>query len=565
MENNHANKTEAELYHEERKKRMASAAKKNAKQSPQMKKAKKIAGKVIGIILIVLLACGALYGVLDFFGVPQKLATATKIGDEKVSVAKYSLYYMDVYQQIQGQAQQIESQYGKGSAATYMHYDPSKTPMEQPYTQGTIEGFEGENPTWADFFREETNHYLQSFLSFAKLAREANITLTDEEQANIDEQMKSLRDAAAKNDFSLNRYLTHIYGKGVNEKLLRESLEERILASKYAKQKQEDLVNAVTAEQIAEEFNAKPSEYSVVSVSGFQVSADLSSVASDATKEEQEAAKKEALAKAKEKADAYVAKIHNADDVLAQAMVENKNATKESVENNNVPPVAFGDEASKWLTASERKVGDTTVIESGNSYLVLYLTETAHKDETKPVDVRHILVSFPDNGMDEKQQPKPVTEEQKAETQKKAQAIYDEFLQNPTEENFEALAKSKSEDPGSKDNGGLYKQIASDGRTPDGATMVQEFTDWCHADGRKVGDSGIIKTTFGYHIMFLSSNDYPLTWETNVKNALATKANEEFEKEITEGDQFKITTSKTAISWASSQLETLIKKQFIKY
>ena len=34
--------------------------------------------------------------------------------------------------------------------------------------------------------------------------------------------------------------------------------------------------------------------------------------------------------------------------------------------------------------------------------------------------------------------------------------------------------------------------------------MVTEFNDWCFADGRAVGDSGIVKTSYGYHIMFFS-------------------------------------------------------------
>lgn len=563
MENNQPNKTEAELYREERKKRMASAAKKNAKQSPQLKKAKKVAGKTIGIILIVLIALGALYGILDFFGVPQKTITATKIGDQKVSVAKYNLYYMDVYQQIYGQAQQIEAQYGKGYGAQLTGYDPAKTPMEQAYPHGEIEGFEGENPTWADFFRVQTSQYLQSFLSYAKLAQDAGITLTDEENKAIDDQINSLREAAKKQDYSLDRYLTHIYGKGVSEKLLREVFVERQLASKFAKQKTEELQNAVTAEQIEEEFSKNPANYTLTSIAGFQVAADLSSVASDATQEEKDAARKDALAKAKEKADAYAAKITSPETLLEQAKLENKSATMENVVQKNVAPSALGDEAAKWLMEEGRKVGDVTVIGSGNNYLVLYVSELPHKDLSKPVDVRHILVAFPTDP-DAKGPQKP-TDAQKAEAKAKAQAIYDEYLQNPTEDNFIALAKAKTEDPGSKETGGLYKEIGADGKTPDGATMVQEFTDWCHADGRKVGDTGIIETQFGYHIMYLANNDYPVTWEINAKNVLAGDAFTEFEKTITEGDAYKIQPSKTAISWATSQIESFIKKQSVKY
>ena len=32
--------------------------------------------------------------------------------------------------------------------------------------------------------------------------------------------------------------------------------------------------------------------------------------------------------------------------------------------------------------------------------------------------------------------------------------------------------------------------------------MVQTFNDWCFDEARKTGDSGIVKTQFGYHIMY---------------------------------------------------------------
>ncbi len=162
MENNQVEKSQAELYREERKKRMASVAKKNAKKNPKSEKAKQIVGKVISIVLAVVLALGVIYGSLNFFGVPQKVLTAAKIGDTKISVAKYNFYYMDMYLSVANTSKQYDSQYGTGYGAMYTGYDSSKTPMEQEYTLGEIEGFEGEDPTWADYLRSYTLKYLQT-------------------------------------------------------------------------------------------------------------------------------------------------------------------------------------------------------------------------------------------------------------------------------------------------------------------------------------------------------------------------------------------------------------------
>ena len=32
--------------------------------------------------------------------------------------------------------------------------------------------------------------------------------------------------------------------------------------------------------------------------------------------------------------------------------------------------------------------------------------------------------------------------------------------------------------------------------------MVETFNDWCFADGRQPGDYGIVKTDYGYHLMY---------------------------------------------------------------
>ena len=87
MENN--NKTQAELYREERKERLAKAAAKNAKRSPKSIKASKTAKKVISIVLAVVIAFGAVAGVLNFFDVPQKAVKISIDGiKSKISLAE---------------------------------------------------------------------------------------------------------------------------------------------------------------------------------------------------------------------------------------------------------------------------------------------------------------------------------------------------------------------------------------------------------------------------------------------------------------------------------------------
>ncbi len=560
MENNQVEKSQAELYREERKKRMENAAKKNAKKSPQMTKAKKVIGKVVAIVLAVVVCLAAVYGIFNFFGIPQKVLTAAKIGDERVTVAKYNFYYMDMYLNTYNQSQSYDSQYGAGYGAMYTGYDSSKSPMEQEYP-GTLEDFEGESATWADYFRVQSLKYLQTYLAYAKLAKEAGMTLDEDELADIDEQVESIRSSAESNDYSLDRYLTKIYGKGVNEKLLREVMEERQLAYKYAQQKQEDVETGVTDAQIEEEYTANPAEYALVTLNGFVVSADTSAIADDATDDEKTAATEAAMADAKAKAEGYAAKVNSAETLLEQAKAYNSTATEASVKLEDVTGTTlastFSQAASDWAYAAERAVGDVTVVETSNGYAVLYMAVLPHKDMSKPVDVRHILIQF-DTTTDESGNTVALTSAEKEAYYQQAQAIYNQFLENPTEENFATLANNNSDDTGSNTNGGLYEDVHV-------GDMVTAFNDWCFDPNRKPGDSGIIETNYGYHVMYYVGNDNEETWKSTVRSTLASDALSAFDDEIVNGETYKINESDLMIKWSVSQLEDLITTRYINY
>ncbi|MEG2396005.1 MAG: peptidylprolyl isomerase [Oscillospiraceae bacterium] len=563
MENKQTEKTQAELYREERKKRMESSAKKNAAKSPKAQKVKKIVSKVISIVLAVAIVVASLVGILNFFGIPQKVLTAAKIGDVKVSTAKYNYYYMDVYLDIANQSKQYDSQYGAGAGVMYTGYDSTKSPMEQEYTQGTLDEFKdsGKTPTWADAIRIKALDYVQSFVAYSKLARDAGIVLTDAEKKSIDEQIEQIRKKAADSDFAIDRYLIKLYGKGVTEKLLREVMEERTLASNYAKQKQEELSNNVTDVIIEEEYSKNIQDYANLSLSIFVISPEEAKLPTNATEDEKKAATAENLAKAKAKAEGYVAKITSPETFLKQAKDYDAKATSESIAANDVLgseiKSTFGDNAVKWCFDANRKVGDVTYVEGNGKIAVLYMNVLPHKDMVKPVNVRHILFQFPQQDDQGKQLP-ALTPAQKLEYKNKAQAVYDEYLKNPTEENFAALATKNTEDTGSKEKGGLYESVAV-------GDMVAQFNDWCFDPIRKVGDTGIVETQYGYHIMYYVGNDNPETWKTSVKQAVSKQKYDEFDKEILKGDTYAIHKSNAVINWSSKQLQSFIMKQYIKY
>ncbi len=117
------------------------------------------------------------------------------------------------------------------------------------------------------------------------------------------------------------------------------------------------------------------------------------------------------------------------------------------------------------------------------------------KDSGKLVDVRHILIKVKSTGKDE--DGKAITTDEDWENcRAAAQKVLDEFLAGEkTEDAFAVLATKNTEDGGSSNNGGLYEYVYP-------GQMVTEFNDWCFDDARQTGDTGLVKTTYGYHVMY---------------------------------------------------------------
>lgn len=116
--------------------------------------------------------------------------------------------------------------------------------------------------------------------------------------------------------------------------------------------------------------------------------------------------------------------------------------------------------------------------------------------------VRHILIQ-PEGTTDENNNV-TYSDEAKAVAYEEAERILEEWKSGEaTEESFAELANTYSQDGGSNTTGGLYEGVNVD------ASFVEEFKAWAADATRKEGDTEIVETQFGYHIMyFVSGEDY---------------------------------------------------------
>jgi len=136
--------------------------------------------------------------------------------------------------------------------------------------------------------------------------------------------------------------------------------------------------------------------------------------------------------------------------------------------------------------------------------------------------VRHILISPEGGTTDEETGETTYTDEEWAACLTKAQQLLDSWKAGEaTEESFAKLASIHSSDVGSVYAGGLYKNITK-------GYMVEEFDAWIYDEGRKVGDTAIIKTSYGWHIMYYSGEGLE-AWQAAV---FETLQDEEYDADI---------------------------------
>ena len=129
------------------------------------------------------------------------------------------------------------------------------------------------------------------------------------------------------------------------------------------------------------------------------------------------------------------------------------------------------------------------------------------------VSVRHILIT-PEGEQDETTGDYP--EEAWEAAKEKADELYALWQEDPTEDNFSTLANENSDDGGSNTTGGLYENFDTD-------DMVEEFSDWAFDSGRVYGDTGIVKTSYGYHIMFFVEQTDTKGWVEPTREKLLSE------------------------------------------
>ncbi len=141
------------------------------------------------------------------------------------------------------------------------------------------------------------------------------------------------------------------------------------------------------------------------------------------------------------------------------------------------------------------------------------------KDAGDAYNVRHILVPIEGGAISGDKV--EYTDADWEVCRAKAQKLLDDWLSGGgTEDGLAELAKEHSSDANSKNDGGLYEGLSKENSLP------KSFRDWYTDGARQVGDYGLVKSDYGYHIMYLSSREP--AWIYNCRNILVSNGIAEY-------------------------------------
>ncbi len=470
------------------------------------KKKKRMVNIIVAAVCVVL--CVVFAGSLFFINSAQnsgyflRRKVAMKSDNLEVNGATFAYFFNYQYQDFVNTYAQNLASYGLN--------------VEMPLREQ--ETSDGQN--WFDYMVGLTETNLKEVLYLAEKATAEGMKLDESYHKQIDDIFADIKAQAEQSKVSEEEYIHVLYGQGVSKEDIRKGLELSMLATQYYTKVIDS--RTYTDDEINEYFQDNSVDFLTVDYKYYNFTPN---VTEDMTAEQAQTEydKVKAYAERLSKATSPESFDRILTDILKERGTTDTNiqtAIEDSVLVGNVYDEDF--EISTWAFSSDAKLNSTKIYTNGNNRGVYMLTKLAYRDEGETRSVRHILISSNSYETDE-------------QAKKKAEEVLAEYNKGEkTAESFGKLAKKYSEDPGSVNTGGLYEQFSK-------GTMVEEFENWSFDKQRKQGDTGIVKTNHGYHIMYFEEVGEPvwkgeviLSLKDSAYNALFNELKETYKVELIE-------------------------------
>ena len=501
------------------------------RQQAEQKEAKKLKVFSIAMVAVVALMVVFAIGIVTSnaikkanLGKAERETVAVTVGDHEISAAEFNCFFIDA-------VSNFYSNYG--SYASLFGLDVTKALDQQFYD-------EENEVTWADEFVNSAKENVKAVYGIVDEAKANGFTLSDEDKSSIDAQISSLSAYATLYGYSdAEGYMRAMYGNGANEEVLRAYYEACYTAQAYQNSVSESL--EYTEADIEAKDAENPAAYSTFSYNSYYLAANKflqgGTKGEDDTvtySDEEQAAAVEA---AKEAAESLtgVSSIKEFDKAIAALEINAEVENAASTASNDTAYDYVNSVIQSWVTSSKREEGDMKVIastttdedgnETTNGYYVVYFT-ARNDNEVLLQNVRHILAKFEGGTTDDNGTTTYSDEEKAAAKETAEQILADWKAGEATEESFAALANEKSDD-GDGTTGGLYENVYP-------GQMVTNFNDWLFDESRASGDTDVVETEYGYHVMYYVGAGEQTYRDYQIENALRTEAMNAWYTEIVE-------------------------------
>lgn len=499
-----------------------------AQQRREEKRTNLLYGVIAAAVLVAVIASFVWRS--DFI---PKTTTAATIDGEKYTAAEVEYYYQTAYRNFVSNSQYsyflsylglntnatLKSQSINSTAAAMLGIELPDADAESAEADSEADPLAPTGMTWHDYFLDEALDNMRVIQAALKAAEAEGFQYPAGVQAQYDDNMDALKAVAAASGISVSQYLKGNFGAGVTEKVYGEQLMRVLRYSAYADAYQDSLTYSDS--ELEETYNADRNTYDHVSYEVVSFSGAAESTTDDEgnTVEPTEEEAAAALEAAQDLAQTVLDGFQDGGDL--EELANENDGTYSKNENGTY---SAGSVMSEWLYDSARKSGDASTLADGTvQYVVVF--HDRFRDENPTIDIRHILVPLGSGSIAEGEEG---YEDEQAQLKADAHAKAEELLAQwqsgeATEDSFAALALKESTD-GSKYDGGLYTEVYQ-GR------MVTEFNDWCFDTARQSGDTGVVDTQYGSHVMYFSGVN-AARWQTQVAANLRTEAYTAWEEDL---------------------------------
>lgn len=361
------------------------------------------------------------------------------------------------------------------------------------------------NITWYDYFLQQAKDNAESFILLASAAKDEGYKLSEKEKKEIDELITAFKEYGAEEGYSLSGYIEYAYGKGITEKNVRHCQEIKKLATRYYTEKIDERILDFTDEDyetfLGNHFEDYAGRTCMIDYTYFSFEAQFEEGFTDSQKEE---SRNNSYKLAEELRDCGSAE--KFDEIILKYIETAKLAESQGMSSREYLDTIYkgssyynqDDDFSKWAFSDERKSGDTTIIEvKENVFVAYYLNKSIYFDEKPTKNFRQILLeteNYADADAAKKTALNIISEWEKGEA---------------TEYSFKKFVKEYSTDSSSIENDGLYLYVR------EGELQIDFFDDWLFDENRKVGDTGLIKSDAGYHILYFCGDAVP-SWQASL-------------------------------------------------